>query len=417
MVTSRNIAFLILGFGSFLASAHPTDSAKALGTTAENLRRPMRIRARGVNSEVPASCIATSYNTYKAIVAKCPTSVLLDIKVPVGGQIALTNLKSQTVAFAGTTEFAPSPNGRAPTFPLITFNSSTDCRIVGLDDSVIDGHGEDYWDGGGGNKGIQKPKMMRIEKVTNSNIEGINILNAPVHCFAISNSKHVTMSWITIDGSMADQPCAKISRNIKRVDVSKGAKCGHNTDAWGISGSTHIKIENSVVDNQDDCLALNSGSDITFENNICSGGHGISIGSIKSNKVVTGAKISNCTIKGSENGIRIKTYDDATAASVSDIKVKDITLEGIQKFAIVVQQDYRNEGPTGRAGNSVPIRGVSLQNVHGTVSGGQAVYVNCGKSTCTDWKFQGIDITGGTIKKGGPTGCIAPPPGISNFCQ
>lgn len=97
MVTSRNIAFLILGFGSFLASAHPTDSAKALGTTAENLRRPMRIRARGVNSEVPASCIATSYNTYKAIVAKCPTSVLLDIKVPVGGQIALTNLKSQTV--------------------------------------------------------------------------------------------------------------------------------------------------------------------------------------------------------------------------------------------------------------------------------------------------------------------------------
>lgn len=34
-------------------------------------------------------------------------------------------------------------------------------------------------------------------------------------------------------------------------------------------------------------LAINSGSNIVFENNYCSGGHGISIGSISSDKTVS----------------------------------------------------------------------------------------------------------------------------------
>lgn len=258
--------------------------------------------------------------------------------------------------------------------------------------------------------------MWRVEKVVNSDIEGITILNAPVHCFAISNSDHVTLSSIKIDGSLADKKCSEITRVNKRVDVGGGKSCGHNSDGFGISGSTHIKIQNSVVDNQDDCLALNSGSDITFVNNVCVGGHGVSIGSIKTGKIVNGAQISNCTIRRSENGVRIKTYDDATSASVTGVSYKDITLEDIEKFGIVIQQDYRNEGPTGIAGNTVPITGVKLQNIHGSVSG-QAVYINCGKTTCKDWKFTDIDITGGKVLKGAPSGCIAPPTSVSSFCK
>ncbi|TID19134.1 gb [Venturia nashicola] len=420
MVNSRNIASLILGFGSLLGSTHPTD-----GTTSYTKRTKLSYNTAyqfsAVHAAVPASCIADSYDSYKAIVARCPTSVLKDIKVPVGGQIVLSGLKTQTVAFAGKTEFAASPNGRAPTFPLILFSSSTDTRIVGLNGSVIHGHGEDYWDQGGGNKGCLKPKTWRVDGVVDSVIDGITILNPPVHCFAISNSKHVTLKRIKIDASLADKPCAQIPRTIKRVEVGgpAGRSCGHNSDGFGISESSHIKIIKSVVYNQDDCMALNSGSDITFGDNVCSGGHGIGIGSVKSNKIVTGAKIVNCTIRKSENGVRIKTYDDAVSASVSDISFKNITLESIGKFGIVIQQDYRNEGPTGKAGNTVPIKGVKLEDIKGTVTGanGQAIYVNCGKGTCTDWKWQGIDITGGTIKKGGPSGCIAPPSDILSFCK
>jgi hypothetical protein len=38
-----------------------------------------------------------------------------------------------------------------------------------------------------------------------------------------------------------------------------------------------VTIQNSFVYNQDDCLAINKGTGITFKNNYCSGGHGISI--------------------------------------------------------------------------------------------------------------------------------------------
>ena len=34
----------------------------------------------------------------------------------------------------------------------------------------------------------------------------------------------------------------------------------------------------TVIKNQDDCIAINAGSNIIFENNQCSGGHGISVG-------------------------------------------------------------------------------------------------------------------------------------------
>jgi hypothetical protein len=49
-----------------------------------------------------------------------------------------------------------------------------------------------------------------------------------------------------------------------------------NTDGFDVAGDD-VTIENSFVYNQDDCLAINRGTGITFKNNYCSGGHGISI--------------------------------------------------------------------------------------------------------------------------------------------
>ena len=58
--------------------------------------------------------------------------------------------------------------------------------------------------------------------------------------------------------------------------------------------------------NQDDCLAFNSGNNLVFQNNYCSGGHGISIGSISGSKTVKGVTISGNTVVKSMYGMRIK---------------------------------------------------------------------------------------------------------------
>jgi polygalacturonase len=68
---------------------------------------------------------------------------------------------------------------------------------------------------------------------------------------------------------------------------------------------------------------------------------GLSIGSVggRSDNVVKTVTISGSTIKDSQNGVRIKTVSGATG-SVSGVTYKDITLSGITKYGIVIEQDY-----------------------------------------------------------------------------
>ena len=76
----------------------------------------------------------------------------------------------------------------------------------------------------------------------------------------------------------------------------------------------------------------------------------MSIGSIKTGKVVDGVYVSGTTIIDSMNGVRIKVYNDCTSGSVSNIKYDGITLSGITDYGIVIQQDYTNSGATGTPG-------------------------------------------------------------------
>lgn len=101
-----------------------------------------------------------------------------------------------------------------------------------------------------------------------------------------------------------------------------------------------MTIQNSIVKNQDDCIAMNNGSNIVFKNNQCSGGHGISIGSIASGKTVSGVTISGNTVTSSTYGLRIKVDSDATSGGVSDITYSGNTVSGITKYGILITQSY-----------------------------------------------------------------------------
>lgn len=76
-----------------------------------------------------------------------------------------------------------------------------------------------------------------------STITGIYILNSPVQVFSIDGSQDLALNDITIDDSAGD-----------------ASSLGHNTDAFDIGDSTGITISGANVKNQDDCLAINSGT-------------------------------------------------------------------------------------------------------------------------------------------------------------
>jgi len=163
----------------------------------------------------------------------------------------------------------------------------------------------------GSNGGVTKPKFFYAHDLTGtSTISGLNILDYPVQCFSINGADGLTISDVTIDNSAAGD-------------------LGHNTDAFDVGSSTNIVISGAIVKNQDDCLAINSGTGITFTGGSCSGGHGLSIGSVggRTDNDVSDVTISSSTVSDSANGIRIKTVSGATG-TVKGVTFKDITLSG-----------------------------------------------------------------------------------------
>lgn len=320
------------------------------------------------------SCTFT--DAAKAIAQRksCSTITLSNIAVPAGTTLDLSNLNANTqVIFSGTTTFGYKEwEG-----PFIKITGSG-LKISGASGHLIDCGGARWWDGEGGNGGKDKPKFIRLQ-LKSSTVTNLNVKNTPVQAFSIGDSTDVTLSGITMDNSAGD---------------SQG---GHNTDAFDVGSSTGITITGANVQNQDDCLAVNSGRNIIFTKSTCSGTHGISIGSVggRSDNVVSNVTISSSTVKNSDNGIRIKTVSGATG-SVSNVKFESITLSNISKYGIVIQQDYENGSPTGVPTTGVPITGLTVSGVTGSVnSNATPIYILCGKGSCSNWTWRGNSVTGG----------------------
>lgn len=279
------------------------------------------------------------------------------------------------VIFQGTTSFGYKEwEG-----PLISV-SGTGITVTGASGHVIDGNGAKWWDGKGSNGGKTKPKFFFAHSMKQSTIKGLNVKNSPVQFMSINSATDLSVVDVTYDNSAGDS-----------------GELGHNTDAFDVGSSENIYISGAVVKNQDDCLAINSGTNITFTGGSCSGGHGLSIGSVggRSDNTVDTVLISNSKISNSDNGVRIKTVSGATG-KVTGITYSGITLSNIAKYGIVIEQDYENGSPTGTPTTGVPITDLTVTNVKGTVaSSGTNVYLLCGKGSCSGWKWSGNSVTGG----------------------
>ncbi|KAI1077242.1 endopolygalacturonase [Whalleya microplaca] len=323
-----------------------------------------------------STCTFTSAASASASKASCTDIVLQGITVPAGQTLDLTGLtKGTTVTFAGTTSF----EYKEWEGPLISF-SGTSITIKGASGHVIDGNGAKWWDSKGSNGGKTKPKFFYAHKLISSSITGLNVKNTPVQGFSINGAQELTLTDITIDNSAGD---------------SAG---GHNTDAFDVGSSTGVYIVGANVKNQDDCLAVNSGTNIQFTGGTCSGGHGLSIGSVggRSDNDVKNVYIADSSIADSQNGVRVKTVYGATG-TVSNVTYSNIKLSNITKYGIVIEQDYENGSPTGTPTTGVPITDLTVKSVTGSVaSAATEVYILCGSGSCSGWTWSGNSITGGS---------------------
>jgi polygalacturonase len=98
--------------------------------------------------------------------------------------------------------------------------------------------------------------------MTNGVVSNLNIQNWPTHCFYVSGCEGLTIDGLTLDNSAGDAP-----------NSASGTKAAaHNSDGFDLSSSNNVVLSNTVVKNQDDCVAVTSGDNVVVTGMTCSGG-------------------------------------------------------------------------------------------------------------------------------------------------
>lgn len=256
----------------------------------------------------------TAFAEITASMSACSNILLSGITIPASTTLSVTVPTNGALLFAGTMTVEYTPD--ASYTPIVL--KGTNAKVAGLAGAVINGLGADYWDGQGSNGGTKKPDhLIKIDDMVSSSFSNIKIINWPTHLFEITGCTDMTISQLILDNSAGNA-----------LD-SSGVALGHNTDAFDVSSTNGLYVSGATVYNQDDCVAVNSGSNMVFENMYCDGGHGLSIGSISSGVTVNNITFKDSSVVNSENGCRIKTDAGDDDSTVSDVTYSNIYVDNI----------------------------------------------------------------------------------------
>ncbi|KAM0960824.1 hypothetical protein ACFX13_026388 [Malus domestica] len=221
---------------------------------------------------------------------------------------------------------------------------------------VIDGRGEKWWNlPCKPHRGINgttlpgpcdSPIALRFFMSSNLTVQGLRIKNSPKFHFRFDNCKNV---------------------HIESISISAPAK-SPNTDGIHIENTNDVQIYNSVISNGDDCISIGSGCyDVDIRNITCGPGHGISIGSLgnhNSRACVSNITVRDSIIKGTDNGVRIKTWQGGSG-SVSAVTFSNIHMDNVRNPIMIDQYYCLTKGCTNQT-SAVFVSDILYSNIKGT---------------------------------------------------
>ncbi|XVE65581.1 hypothetical protein DITRI_Ditri08aG0011400 [Diplodiscus trichospermus] len=273
------------------------------------------------------------------------------------------NNRSPNVELKGTL-LAPASLSSFQFSNWISFKNLQGLTVTGgAEAAKLDGQGAaEAW------KQSSCEKSERCKKLITS-IDLINVSYATIRSISLLNSKGFHLGL---------HGCNNI--NIYNVSITAPWD-SPNTDGIHVSRSSNINISSSTIGVGDDCVSMGPGSNnISISNIQCGPGHGISIGSLgkyKNEKDVVGISVRNCTIKGTENGIRVKTWPGAPASNASNMTFEDIFMINVSN-PIIIDQEYC---PSNSCNTSEPslvkLTDILIRNINGTYNTKSAVTLLC----------------------------------------
>jgi hypothetical protein len=140
-----------------------------------------------------------------------------------------------------------------------------------------------------------------------------------------------------------------------------------NSDGFDPSGATNLTVNNSVIGDGDDEIAVggsSAASNMTFENLLLSSGHGLSIGSITtsgvSNIYANNINFSGHAADGNQTGLHIKS-DCGNGGTVSNVSYNNVCIQNVAQ-PLILDPNYNN--PTSCGTINIPqYTNISYNNV------------------------------------------------------
>ncbi|KAL9115685.1 MAG: hypothetical protein Q9227_000053 [Pyrenula ochraceoflavens] len=175
---------------------------------------------------------------------------------------------------------------------------------------------------------------------------------------------------------------------LKHIDIgySKSNNTAKNTDGWDTYRSSGITIQDSTINNGDDCVSFKPNStDIVVQGLQCNGSHGISVGSLGQYAgevdLVEDVYVYNISMANASDGARIKVWPGVPSALSGDLQgggglgnVRNITYDTMNianvDYAIEVTQCYGQSNQTlcFQFPSNLTIQDIHFQDFSGTTS-------------------------------------------------
>ncbi|KAF3456273.1 hypothetical protein FNV43_RR00923 [Rhamnella rubrinervis] len=272
------------------------------------------------------------------------------------------NQQSLKVEIMGTLEAPSSFDDKSPDW--VVFKNLHGIILSGgtRSNSNFDGQGAEAWSIAKCRKeGKCKifPTSLKFSNVTNGTISNIALINSKAFHVGLHGCDNIVVSNISISAPW-NSP---------------------NTDGIHVSLSSNISITYSTIGVGDDCVSIGPGSiNISISNVNCGPGHGISVGSLgktSNEKDVIGVSAQNCTINGTQNGIRVKTWPGSPASKATNLKFENIVMVNVSN-PIIIDQEYC---PSDTCNNTEPslvkLTDIQIKNISGTYNSEFAVTLLC----------------------------------------
>lgn len=164
-------------------------------------------------------------------------------------------------------------------------------------------------------------QTLELDSVANATVRGLRFLNSRGFHLNLHRSSHVAAERLRIEAPAASR----------------------NTDWIHVGLSSHVTVADSLVGTGDDCVSIGPGSSgVVVAGVACGPGHGISVGSLgreEGEGDVRGLVVRNCTVVGTTNGLRIKTWPGSPPSRAFNITFRDIVMSNVSN-PIIIDQHY-----------------------------------------------------------------------------